>query len=213
MYFEPSAYLSEEPRVILQDEGVTGTVPKAILDLVGRGVSKPSEIAARLGMPHGNLSRPLALLQEIGMLQRELPYGESTRTTKKVIYTLNDPALSFYYQTYLPHRGRWSVLSSKQKEERIDQHVSRFWEVYCRLSYPSSGRYWEGEVEIDVVAPLDGDRKTLIGECKWRKVPQEEEKALLKDLEDRFSKTKLASKIRQAVFKIFSQKDVSALTA
>ena len=45
-----------------------------------RGVSKPSE--------------PVALLLELFFLKRDLPFGESLRTTKKLLYRVEDPVLS-----------------------------------------------------------------------------------------------------------------------
>lgn len=211
LYFDPSAPLAEEPRIIAQDEGIAGTLPKAILDLVGRGVSKPSEMAARLGTVQGNLSRPFSLLQEVGLIQKELPYGESQRTTKKVVYSIQDAALSFYYRIHLPYRARWPLLSPQEKMESIQLHASNQWEIFCRKATLGSSRYWEGDVEIDLIAPLPGRKSTLVAECKWSCLSKSEESGLLSDLKFRFSKTKLARKIRNPEFKILSQKDLPHL--
>lgn len=207
LYFEPSAVLAEEPKILTQDEGITGTLPKAILDLTGRGVSKPSEVAARLGTVQGNLSRPFSLLQDLGLLQKELPFGESSRTTKKVLYGIADPPLSFYYQIYLPFRRRWSGMSRSEKERVLTLHVSRQWEIFCRAAYPGSARYWEGDVEIDLIAHQA--KKTLIAECKWSDLTLNEERALTEELRLRFSRTKLAGKFPNPEFKILSKKNLS----
>ena len=86
LYFQSSALLAQEPIYSLREGGVTGALPKAILDLVGRGVSKLGELAARLNMAPGNVSRPLALLLDLGFLQRELPFGETERSSKRTLY-------------------------------------------------------------------------------------------------------------------------------
>lgn len=205
LYFEPVAILAEEPGRILQDEGVTGSLPKAILDFVGRGVSRPSELASRLGTAHGNLSRPLALLLELGLIQKELPFGESARTTKKVIYSIEDPAVAFYYGTYLRLRSQWTVMSSREKRETIHQHASKQWEIFCRHSHFGSSRYWEGDIELDLVAPLGKKEGHLIAECKWKPLTKAEEDGLIKDLRARFYKTSLSRKLPKVSFKIFSQ--------
>lgn len=211
LYFEPSAPLAEEPHLMIQDEGLTGALPKAIMDLVGRGVSKPSEVAGRLGTVQGNLSRPLALLQDLGFISRELPFGESVRTTKRVLYSIPDPPLSFYYRTYLPFRGRWKTLNKKEKGEIMNLHFSRQWEIFCRAAYPDAGRYWEGETEIDLVAPLPSAGNYLVGECKWSDLSKAQEESLEKDLRERFSRTKLSHKLKKVEFQIFSQKDLPSL--
>lgn len=205
LYFQPSAILSEEPRNLIRDEGITGTLPKAMLDFVGRGVAKPSELASRLGVVQGNLSRPLALLLELGLIHRDLPFGESQRTTKKVLYSIKDPSTSFYYGTFLPFRSRWHSFTAKEKKEIISIHVSRQWENFCRGLYPGSSRYWEGDIELDLVAYMKDEKRYLIAECKWRDMSKDEEKGLLEDLRSRFSKTRLANKLSNPEFHIFSK--------
>jgi len=211
LYFEPSAILSEEPKNLVQDERITGTIPKAILDLVGRGVSKPSELAARLGTPQGNLSRPLAMLLELGLIHRELPFGESSRTTKKVLYSIQDPSLSFYYGTVLPLRDRWQTLSAEKKGGALNRHASHQWEIECRRMVPGSARYWEGDIEIDLIAYQEEEKKYLVAECKWQELSLAQEKNLEENLQNRFSKTALGKKLANVTFKIFSKKDVSTL--
>ena len=211
LYFEPSAILSEEPIRLVRDEGITGALPKAILDLVGRGISKPSELAARLGTAHGNLSRPLALLLDLDLIHRELPFGESPRTTKKVLYSIQDPALSFYYSSFLVFRERWRHFGLKEKEAILNQHVSRQWENFCRQACPGSKRYWEGGIEIDVVYNPKRRKHPLIAECKWAQLSSNQEKALLKDLQERFHKTQLSRKLGRVDFRIFSKKDLPLL--
>lgn len=212
LYFVPGALLSEEPIQMLRDEGITGTLPKAILDLVGRGVSKPSELAARLGIPQGNLSRPLALLLELFFLKRDLPFGESLRTTKKLLYRVEDPVLSFYYGSYLPFRALWPGMSRDEKLNLLHQHASRQWEIFCRRSLPGSGRYWEKDVEIDLVQQRDNGY--LIAECKWADLDSTERSQFVSDLEKQFFRTALSQKIkrRKTAFQVFSKGDLASLT-
>ena len=81
-------------------------------------------------------------------------------------------------------------LDAKEKRQLLNQHASRQWENYCRSLYPGAGRYWEGQIEIDLVAPQQ-EKKYLIGECKWAQLGPQEEKSALEDLKSRFSKTQL----------------------
>ncbi|MBI4679515.1 MAG: ATP-binding protein [Elusimicrobia bacterium] len=208
LYFEPSAILAEEPVRLIRDEGVVGALPKAILDLVGRGVARPSELASRLGTAQGNLSRPLALLLELGLIHRELPFGESSRTTKRVLYGVQDPALAFYYGTYLPSRSRWKTLPAKEVERLLHGHASRCWERFCRQAYPGSGRYWEAGVELDMVWRPDGKKRALVAECKWSRVGDCEGRSLLEDLRARFCRSALARRFHAVDFRVFSQRDL-----
>jgi uncharacterized protein len=210
LFFQPSVLLAQEPVYSLREEGVTGTLPKAILDLIGRGVSKLGKLAARLNTSPGNLSRPLALLLELGLIQRELPFGETERSSKRTLYRIDDPALAFYYGIYLPQRSRWFTLSTKAKASLLELHTSRVWETFCRQTYPGSRRYWESQVEIDLVAPFEANRH-LVAECKWQHLSAREEAGLLQDLKDRFARTALVKKLARVEYRILSKKDLRAL--
>lgn len=212
LFFEPSAILAEEPMRLVRDEGVTGALPKAILDLIGRGVARPSELASRLGTPQGNLSRPLALLIELGLIQRDLPFGESVRTTKRVLYGIGDPALAFYFGTYLRVRGRWDGLSEHEQDRLLHEHASRCWEGFCRRAFAGSGRYWEANVELDLVVS-QGEDRVLIGECKWSRLSDPQRRRLLEDLRARFGRSALARRYRAAEFRILSQTDLPEIAA
>ncbi|MBL8024004.1 MAG: ATP-binding protein [Elusimicrobia bacterium] len=211
LYYRPSAPLAAEPSAWLTEEGVSGTVAKALVDLIGRGVSKPGELASRLGLPQGNLSRPLALLLDLGFVNRESPFGQTPRSTKKVLYTIQDPALRFYYSVYLPTRHRWGAMDSKEKLERIHQHVARQWEIFCRSRFPGGGRYWESLVEIDVVARIPSQRAHLVGECKWRALSSDERAGLTRDLERRFISTRLSSTLSPVEYRILGMSDIGSL--
>lgn len=214
LYFAPSALLAEEPAHWIRDEGITGNLPKALLDLVGRGVHKPSELASRLGTAQGNLSRPLALLLELGLIQREFPFGESSRSTKKVLYRLRDAALSFYYGAFLPYRTKWQGLGGKEKMRLLEHHASRQWEYFCQRFYPGSARYWEGKTEIDLVGPGKKAGGYVVAECKWAWVGRKEEKRLLDDLEARFRGTRLARRLKKSAalsFRVLSKKHLVSI--
>ena len=211
LYFAPSAMLAEEPTYWIRDEGISGALPKAILDLVGRGVTKPSELAARLGTAHSNLSRPLALLLNLGLLQRELPFGESPRTTKKVLYSIRDPALSFYYGTFLAFRSRWQGMTRAEQQAILNRHVARHWEQFCRESHPGAGRYWEGGVELDLVWYQKTARRYVVAECKWTRLAPGEAKAQLALLRQQFEKTKLSHTLGAVDFQLLTQDDLPRL--
>ncbi|MBM2805725.1 MAG: hypothetical protein HW419_3618, partial [Deltaproteobacteria bacterium] len=76
LYFDFAPFMEQEPQRILRDEGITGVNAAAVLEAIGRGAERPSEIAARLGTAQTNLSRLLQQLLDLSILVRELPFGE-----------------------------------------------------------------------------------------------------------------------------------------
>ena len=79
LYFGLAPYMEDEPARILRDEGFAGLNALSVLEAIGRGAAKPSEIAARLGTAQTNLSRLFQQLRDVSLLERELPFGESVR--------------------------------------------------------------------------------------------------------------------------------------
>lgn len=80
--------------------------PASILALVGQGCHRPSEIAGRLGVRATDLSRSLALLLELDLLRREVPFGEPPRSSKRALYRIADPFLRTWYRFVEPNRSR-----------------------------------------------------------------------------------------------------------
>ena len=203
LFFGFSAYMQQEPHQLLRDEGVAGLNALAVLEAVGRGAERPSEIAARLGTKQTNLSRLLQQLLDASMLTRELPYGESVRSTKRVLYRIADPATRFWFRVYSPHQSRWLTYAAKQKRALIHAHTASVFEDICRAQVPGSQRYWEGNAEFDLVGvdPLD-DKGLLVAEIKWRRVAPAERRRLVDSLTARWAQTAIAARHPRVRFEV-----------
>ena len=193
LYFDDAAYMEQEPQRLLRDEGLSGITPLAVLETIGRGAERPSEMAARLGTVQTNLSRVLQQLLDASILARDLPYGESTRTTKKVLYRIADPTVRCWFRLYSPHRSLWRTYTAVKKRRLIHEHASTVFEDVCRAQFPGAGRYWEGDLEIDLVAP-DPEREggVVAAEVEWRRLTAGQRTSLLRDLEHKWARSALA---------------------
>jgi hypothetical protein len=52
MFFSPLGWMEDEPRRVLADERLAGLAATSVLEAIGRGAHRPSEIAGRLGGAH-----------------------------------------------------------------------------------------------------------------------------------------------------------------
>lgn len=203
LYFDLAPYMEQEPQRILGDEGVTGLNAVAALEAVGRGAERPSEIAARLGTAQTNLSRLLQQLLDASVLVRELPYGESVRSTKKILYRIEDPALRFWFRVYSPHRSRWSTYPTSLKKKLIHDHAASVFEDFCRARYPGARRFWEGDVELDLVAPDPEDRNRLLAaEIKFRRLSVAARRGVLDNIEAKWAKCSLRTRHAAVRFEV-----------
>ena len=154
--------------------------------MIGAGCHRLSEIADRLGKKAVNLSRPLANLVDLGYIRRELPFGESLRSTKRTLYKINDPFLNFYFKFLQPNKSllEFDLIDKVYSDIKTNfsQYVAEIWENLVRESIPFSnigGKSWKpaqrwwgkginGEqLEIDLIAESIDEKTLLFGEVKW----------------------------------------------
>ncbi len=200
LFFGRSAFLEDEPARILKDEKIAGLTALSVLEAVGRGAEKTSEIATRLGTAQTNLGRVLQQLLDASVLARAIPFGESMRSTKKTRYRIQDPALRFWFQVYSPHRTRWRTYTRPQKEKLVHDHASTVFEDYCRAQHPEAARYWEGNVEFDFVRAEGGG--AVVSEVKFKRLSAAERRQLEAHLAAGWQRSALHRRFRKVTFEI-----------
>ena len=200
LFFGRSAFLEDEPARILRDESIAGLTALSVLEAVGRGAEKASEIAARLGTAQTNLSRTFQQLLDASVLTREIPYGESLRSTKKTRYRIQDPALRFWFHIYSPYRTRWQTYGLPEKEKLIHDHASTVFEDFCRAQHPEAARYWEANVEFDYVRQEHG--RAVVSEVKFKRLSAAERRQLENHLAAGWQRSALPGRFRDVTFEI-----------
>ena len=192
LVLDPAGPLHLEPDRLLMEEVPPATALRPLLDVIGAGAHRVSEIAGRLGRPAPSLARPLAALGEMGLVRRETPFGSDPRGGRRSLYRIDDPFLRLWFRVVAPNR---TALSEAPPETRLAywrRHRPRLealaWEELCRTAVPllhrtdsslgdlgpwePAQRYWRGnEPEFDVVARSVDGRRLLVGEAKWRSRP------------------------------------------
>jgi AAA+ ATPase superfamily predicted ATPase len=181
-----NATLYEEPLKLFKDDINDIVRTATIMSYVGLGAHKLSEIAGRCGEVATNLSRPLGKLITLGYLEREIPFGEDEKNSKKSLYKIADPFMNFYFRFIVPYRsfielGRLSPILNTFETD-FAAYVSQYWEKLCReavsgneingIMYGMARRWWGSvsrteKIELDVVAESLDKKYLLVGECKW----------------------------------------------
>ena len=188
LVLDPSGPLHGEPDRLLLEEVPPATALRPLLDTIGAGAHRISEIAGRLGRPASSLSKPLASLIEMGFVRRETPFGADPKSGKRSLYRIDDPFMRLWFRVVAPHRA---ALANAPRETRLrywHRHrpslESHAWEELCRMAVPllhragspladlgpfePAQRYWRGNApEYDVVAHSIDGRRLLLGEARW----------------------------------------------
>ncbi|MCB9878116.1 MAG: hypothetical protein H6835_10985 [Planctomycetes bacterium] len=182
LVLDPLGALHDEPQRLLLEELPPAVALKPILDAIGSGANKISEIAGRIGAPATSLARSMTRLLEMSLVVRETPFGEPERSTKRALYRLADPFLRLWFSLVAPKRAQLAQLPRSRRLQLFDERAPHLdaaaWEELCRLAVPRlegvlglpfgrAQRYWRGgDPEFDIVATDDGDTH-LLGEVKW----------------------------------------------
>lgn len=181
LVLDPMGPLHHEPDRLLLEETPSAVELRPLLDAIGAGIHRASEIAARAGRPVTALSRPLERLIELGLVRREVPFGEAPRQTKKSLYRLADPFFRLWFRVVAPQRGFLATATAKQRKALLAAHfpalVGSAFEELCLREVSTLGdwlpaaRWWQGsEPEWDVVSTSPDGQQVLLGEAKaWRK--------------------------------------------
>lgn len=186
LVFDRYGILRHEPERLFHDETDTPSQLISLCGLIGGGAHRLSEIAGRIQKKATNLSRPLQNLIEMGYVKREIPFGESVKSTRRTFYKLADPFMDFYFtfvapnQSYIESGESSGIISSIRK--RFNHFAGQMAEQLARRSvfgnpvfqgkFNEAGRWWGAgkngrPMEIDVISESIDGNSLLVGEVKW----------------------------------------------
>ena len=188
---DPLGPLHAEPDRLLLEELPPAVELRPILDAIGLGAHRVSEIAGRIGRQATSLSRPLHRLQEMGLVRRETPFGESDGKGKRSLYKLDDSFVRLWFRVIAPHRARLATSTEAERLALLRRHwpglVASAFEDLCRTlltelssksplgrlgPWQAGSRWWQGNLpEWDLVSRAESEKRLLAGEVKWSAKP------------------------------------------
>jgi len=171
--------LFEEVEFILKEELREPDVYKAILEAIGEGKTKTSDIANKSGIKVQDIDKYLKVLIRLGIIKKDMPITEKAKS-KKTIYTFKDNLFHFWFSFCEPYRSELGIGELKNVIKKLDHDFNSFigkkFESLCRTQislfeddgFTKVGYWWsrKGD-EIDIVALNDDKKEILFAECKW----------------------------------------------
>ena len=186
-FLNPVSFLYEEPINLLKQEVREPAIYTAVTAAVATGASRMSEISGKVGEDTNVCSMYLKNLINLGIVQKETPYGE--KTSRKSIYSIEDNMFRFWYRFVFENnsmiaRGA-ADLVYKRIEPQLSDYMGKVFEEICRqylwkqllsgncpVEFASLGRWWgnnpkeKRQGEIDIMGEQDKNT-ALFAECKW----------------------------------------------
>lgn len=186
-FLNPVSFLYEEPINLLKQEVREPAIYTAVIAAIATGASRMSEISGKVGEDTNVCSMYLKNLINLGIVQKETPYGE--KASRKSVYSIEDNMFRFWYRFVFENnsiiaRGA-ADLVYKRIEPQLSDYMGKVFEEICRqylwkqllsgncpVEFVSLGRWWgnnpkeKRQEEIDIMGEQDKNT-ALFAECKW----------------------------------------------
>ena len=185
-----NGFLNDEAQSVLRQEFRDPSTYNAILQAIAFGATTRHEIAQKSLADSRNLSKYLTVLEDMDLIEREFSVfagaGDLSNASRG-LYRIADHYLKFWFRFLaknpVPIMTRAEAVSEWRSsvEPFFSEFASEAFEEVCRqylirlrhagqLPFRPTvlGRWWEKNIEIDIVAADHERRHCLVGECKYR---------------------------------------------
>jgi len=193
------AYLYSEAELLMQYEFRESGNYMTILRALVAGYTTPSSLCQETGLDKGMVSKYLAVLSRMHIIKDEVPVTAHAGYRRRH-YRLTDPYLTFWFRFVYPRRAEIETGHSREVlssiREEISPYCGQMFELLCEdlvrmgilfpdASFSRLGRWWQKEVEIDLVGLDESFGSSLFCECKWSALTRRQARGILTALREK----------------------------
>lgn len=188
LILDPQSSLHNEPNKLLLEEIPSAITLRPLLDAIGMGAHRISEIAGRLNQLSTSLARPISRLQDLDLVKKEIPFGENEKTSKTSLYKIKDPFFRFWFQVVASRKSLLINCTNQVRSAIFRQFLpslaAQTWEDVCLeifshfdpldqgIDWLPAKRFWRGNgPEWDIVTQSIDGQYLFLGEVKWKSTP------------------------------------------
>ena len=192
LLFSKFGLLYEEPMMLLRQELREPALYNSVLSAVGSGATKPKVIAEVAGIEQSSVTKYLKTLEDLGLVERIVPFGDNPDRSRKGITRLCDPFFAYWYRFVFPNvgaieSGSGAAAAQIASGAALATYEGTQFETVCqqwlvrqnragKLPFLATafGKWWgtdpvaREEIDIDVIAANKQSKQLIAGECKWR---------------------------------------------
>ncbi len=169
LFLSPNAYLFDYGRKVLKSQITDIGTYSSILYAVSLGKSKIGDIAEFLDVKSTYLTRYMQKLQDMMILKKIVPIGESYKSTKYSRYEIIDNTIRFWFSYIFPNLEKLQFLKIEDVGKLIESEFIARNVLYCYKKYikeyiksnqkntfgyePTNiGSWWDNNDQIDLIA-------------------------------------------------------------
>ena len=133
-FLEKNSPLYSEPPMIFLDELREPEFYNSILFALAKGSQRINEIVAETGESSTKVNKYLLTLLQMQIVNRDIPFGEENKASRKGVYTVSSKALAFWFRFVLPNKtaiSRGEAVLENLVDE-IDEYIEgKLFEQVC----------------------------------------------------------------------------------
>jgi len=213
------AYLYAEAELLMQYEFREAGNYMAILRALAAGYTTLSPLCHETGLDKGMVSKYLAVLSRMHLIKDEAPVTAHAGYRRRH-YRLSDPYLTFWFRFVYPRRAETETGQSQEVlssiREQIAPYCGRMFELLAEdlirrkilfpdFSHSRLGRWWQDEVEIDLVGLDEASGDILFCECKWSALSRGQARGVLAALKEKASLVRWRNDERHARYALVAK--------
>lgn len=211
-------FLFGEVEFILREELREPRTYLSLLKAISWGKTKAGEIINETGIEKTHLHKYLGILEELHLIEREVPVTEKNSTkSKRGLYKISDNFLKVWFHYVYPFKSNLEIGNFTEALAKFKTNfgnlVSLTYEQICKeiiqnhrtrlFTCEKIGRWWDAETEIDLVGFSSDSKKIFFGECKWSNKPIGTN--ILQDLVEKSKKIDWNNRNRENHYVLFSK--------
>ena len=185
----------------------------SILYSIAKGNSKAGQIVNDTGLGKSFINKYLSVLIDLQLVERRVPVTEkSFARSRNGIYLLKDNFFKFWFKFVFENQ---EYVEQEKQEKLVDEKImpdlmgfaGRIFEEIALSEMIRSGKYkdylfgrfWDKNVEVDIVGIDKSNKKLLVGEVKFKKLTRSDINEIKNALKEKAQKIGMAAFERKLV--------------
>lgn len=124
IFLKKDSPLFAEPPMLFLDELREPEFYNSILFALAKGSQRINEIVAETGESSTKVNKYLLTLLQMQIVNRDIPFGEENKASRKGIYTISSKALAFWFRFVLPNKT--AIATGKPVEENLLDEIDKY---------------------------------------------------------------------------------------
>lgn len=124
IFLKKESPLFSEPPMLFLDELREPEFYSSILYALAKGSQRINEIVSETGESSTKVNKYLLTFLQMQIVDRDIPFGEENKASRKGIYSINSKALAFWMRFVLPNKT--AIALGKPVIEKLTEEIDRY---------------------------------------------------------------------------------------